>query len=224
MLKFSGPHYFQTLWCIWFMFCMMIDSVPKFYAIPSPPLYMTLRSRSRTYNFYVKVLRFKFLQCQLLCNLWWIWFMFCMVIDTGPKLVFLRCQFLQRIWWIWFMVIETCPKFYVVPSPPKWPLGQGHRLRIFMLDFYSVSFCKAFDGFYSYLAWIDIRFYNASERKSTISGELSCLATGLIIIGMNFDFCGFYRCVNSGESLTNWLKHEGLYVKFVSDLPEFTYR
>ena len=23
------------------------------------------------------------------------------------------------------------------------------------------------------------------------------------IIGMNFYFCGFYRCVNSGDSLTN---------------------
>ena len=37
-------------------------------------------------------------------------------------------------------------------------------------------------------------------------------------------FFVFYRCVNSGESLTNWIKHEGLYVKFVSDSPEFTHR
>ena len=37
-------------------------------------------------------------------------------------------------------------------------------------------------------------------------------------------FCGFYRCVNWGESLTNCVKPEGLYVKFVSDSPEFTHR
>ena len=36
-----------------------------------------------------------------------------------------------------------------------------------------------------------------------------------------FYFCGFYQCVNSGESLTNLVKPKasvkGLYVKFVSD-------
>ena len=37
-------------------------------------------------------------------------------------------------------------------------------------------------------------------------------------------FFGFYRCVNSGESLTNWIKPGGLYVEFVSDSPEFTHR
>ena len=37
-----------------------------------------------------------------------------------------------------------------------------------------------------------------------------------------FYFCGFYQCVNAGESLTNWVKPKGLYVKFVSDSPEFT--
>ena len=36
-------------------------------------------------------------------------------------------------------------------------------------------------------------------------------------------FFGFYQCVDSGESLTNWIKPRGLYVKFVSDSPEFTY-
>ena len=47
-LKFLGPHYFQTLWWIWFIFGMMIDTGPKFYSVPSPPPCMTLRSRSRT--------------------------------------------------------------------------------------------------------------------------------------------------------------------------------
>ena len=34
MLKFLGPHYFQTLRWIWFMFGTMIDTGPEFYAIP----------------------------------------------------------------------------------------------------------------------------------------------------------------------------------------------
>ena len=29
LLKFLGPHYFQTLWWIWFMFGTMIDTGPK---------------------------------------------------------------------------------------------------------------------------------------------------------------------------------------------------
>ena len=37
MLKFLGPHYFQTLWSIWFMFNMVIDIGPKFYTVQSPP-------------------------------------------------------------------------------------------------------------------------------------------------------------------------------------------
>ena len=33
----------------------MIETGPNFYGLPSPPLYLTLRSRSRTWNFYVKI-------------------------------------------------------------------------------------------------------------------------------------------------------------------------
>ena len=41
-----------------------------------------------------------------------------------------------------------------------------------------------------------------------------------------FYFCGFYWCVNSVESLTNWVKPKGFFgfTQFVSDLPEFTHR
>ena len=42
------------------MFGMMIDIGPKYYGVPSPSLYMTLRSRSRTFfmlKFYVKDFR-----------------------------------------------------------------------------------------------------------------------------------------------------------------------
>ena len=37
-LKFLGPHCFQTLWWIWFMFGMMIDTGPKSLhsTIPTP--------------------------------------------------------------------------------------------------------------------------------------------------------------------------------------------
>ena len=42
MLKFLGPHYFQTLRWIQFLFNTMIDTGPKFYAVLSAPMYMTL--------------------------------------------------------------------------------------------------------------------------------------------------------------------------------------
>ena len=42
MLKFLGPHCFQNLWCICFMFDMMIDADPKSYVVRSPTPYMTL--------------------------------------------------------------------------------------------------------------------------------------------------------------------------------------
>ena len=48
------------------------------------------------------------------------------------------------------MMIDTGPKIYVHPS--TLPKGPGERLRIFMLKFYNISFCKPFDGFDSYLA------------------------------------------------------------------------
>ena len=47
-LKFLGPHYFQTVWWIWFISGLMTDTGPKFYSVPSPPPCMTSRSRSRT--------------------------------------------------------------------------------------------------------------------------------------------------------------------------------
>ena len=42
---------------------------------------------------------------------------------------------------VWYMM-DIGPKLYGVPSPPLyiWPLGQGHRLRIFMLKFYVKGF------------------------------------------------------------------------------------
>ena len=34
MFKFLGPHYFQTLWWIWFVFGTMIGTGLKFYEVP----------------------------------------------------------------------------------------------------------------------------------------------------------------------------------------------
>ena len=48
------------------------------------------------------------------------------------------------------LMIETCTKFYVVSSPQYMIKVTG--MDFFMLDFYNVSFCKAFDGFHSCLA------------------------------------------------------------------------
>ena len=54
-LKLLGPHCFQPLWYICFMFDMMIDAGPKFYVVRSSTPYMTLRSRSRTSKFCIEV-------------------------------------------------------------------------------------------------------------------------------------------------------------------------
>ena len=55
-LKFLGPHCFQTLWYICFIFDMMIDAGPKFYVVRSPTPCMTLRSRSQTLLWFLTVL------------------------------------------------------------------------------------------------------------------------------------------------------------------------
>ena len=39
---------------------MVTDTGPKFYVVPSASHYKTLRLRSQTYDFYVKVLRLSF--------------------------------------------------------------------------------------------------------------------------------------------------------------------
>ena len=67
-----------------------------------------------------------------------------------------------------------------IPIPVHGLMVKVIDFEFFVLNFYSVSFCKAFDWFESCLVWMDIRFLNVLERKSVISGELSCPATGLI--------------------------------------------
>ena len=52
-----------------------------------------------------------------------------------------------------------------------------------------------------------------------------CLMLGQFLWGHSSRVCDIscYQCVNSGKSLTNWIKPKGLYVKFVSDSPKFTH-
>ena len=58
---FLRPHYFQILWCILFMFGMMIDSGPKFAAVPSPTplpdLKVKVTDRFFMFKFYIEVFR-----------------------------------------------------------------------------------------------------------------------------------------------------------------------
>ena len=71
--------------------------------------------------------------------------------------------FLQSLQWILFscgVTIEPCLKFYAVPSQSQCMTlkSRTQTLNFFVLNLYSVSYCKAFDWFESCLVWIDIRF------------------------------------------------------------------
>ena len=81
-VKFLGPHYFQTLWWIWFMFGMMMDTGPKFYTVPST---------TPIHDLKVKVTDLELL-CYLviskLCGIFF--FMFGMMIDASPNFYVVR--------------------------------------------------------------------------------------------------------------------------------------
>ena len=83
-LKFLGPHCFQTLSYICFVFDVMIDAGPKFYVVWSPTQYMTWRSTHRLRIFVLKFV-FKFLQFLFFVKPLMDLFMFGMVIETGQK-------------------------------------------------------------------------------------------------------------------------------------------
>ena len=52
--KFLGPRCFQTLWWIWFMFGVMIDTGPKIYTVPSPPPIHDLKVKATDLTFMLK--------------------------------------------------------------------------------------------------------------------------------------------------------------------------
>ena len=93
------------------MFGMMIDADPKFYVVRSPTAYMTL-SKFKVTDFLYWSFVFKFLQ-YLLC------------------LSFYNICFVKVLmdWFMFGMMIETGPEFYMVLFQTQYrPVGQGHRL------------------------------------------------------------------------------------------------
>ena len=82
---FLTAHILQTVQLIWLIFCSMIDIGPKAYLAIVPPIPLALSSRSRTEQFYVKVLHY-FLTAQIFQTIRWIWLIFCMMTDRGPKI------------------------------------------------------------------------------------------------------------------------------------------
>ena len=138
-LLFLNP----LMYMYWFMFGVIIDTGPKFYAVPSAPPYMTLRSRSGTLNFFLKVFRTSLfpnpVMYMYLVHVWYnndrYWSKF--LLSTIPPLYmtfklkvrnkvlhvrFCNVIFLHNLWWIWFMfcmVIDTGSKLYMVPSPSQ---------------------------------------------------------------------------------------------------------
>ena len=140
----------------------MTDIDQKFYAVPSPAPYVTLRSRSQTSNFYVKSFSLKFIGPHFFQTLWCIWFDDrCLIFAV---LVF--AKLLMDLIHVWHGDRNLSKILRgSISTPRTWPLGQGHRLRIFMFNFYSVRFWKAFDGFDSCFAWIDIDYKMLQKGK-----------------------------------------------------------
>ena len=76
------------------------------------------------------------------------------------------------------ILVDTSLKFHAVSSwPPKWPWGQGHELRNFMLKF----LVKVFKSLYLLMHWMDLvntlpglKFYVAP------SSLISCLHDGAL--------------------------------------------
>ena len=105
------------------MFGIVIETCPKFYMVPFPTLKVT-DSEFLYKSFVIKFYNFIF--------------------------------FLQILQWCFFscgVTIEPCLKFYAVPSQSQCMTlrSRSQTLIFFVLNLYSVSCCKAFDGFESCL-------------------------------------------------------------------------
>ena len=77
--------------------------------------------------------------------------------------------------------------FMQYPSQSQWMTlrSSSETLNFCLLNLYSVSCCKAFDWFELCLVWMDIRFKNASERKST--SQASCPVRRQVLF--QYDIC-----------------------------------
>ena len=107
------------------------------------------------------------------------------------------------LWWIWFifgMMIDTGPKFYSVPSPhPCMTLRSGHRLRTFMLKFYVKAFRTSLfpnPVVYLFHVWYDDRCWS-KILCSTIPNpvhDFKVQVTDLRIFVLKFVF-KFLQCL-----------------------------
>ena len=102
------------------MFGMMVDAGPKFYVVQSPTPYITLRSRSRTYNFFIAIFyNFSFF--------------------LKPSMDFIHLLRDDRA--LSKILRSTIP----IPIPIHGLKVKVTDFEFFVFNFYSVSFCKAFD-------------------------------------------------------------------------------
>ena len=95
---------------------------------------------------YVGVYSFRFSVCPFVCT-----FVRSFIHSSFRHMVkvfvlkFIRPHIVKTLWWISFifsMMVDIGLKFLSAPSPPRgWPLGQGHRLRIFIKKSQGQSFC-----------------------------------------------------------------------------------
>ena len=137
------------------------------------------------------------------------WFMFGMVIETGPKFYMvpfptqkvtdseflyksfvinvLQFQFfLQSLQWILFncgVMIEPCLKFYVVPSQSQCMTLRSSSKTLIFFCVKSLQ-CQLLQSLW--LIWIlfgmnGYKILKCFRKEKRISGELPCPATGLII-------------------------------------------
>ena len=96
----------------------MIDAGPKFYLVRSPTPYMTLRSRSRTSNFCIAIFyNFSFF--------------------AKPSMDFIHL-------WLDDRALSSILRS-TIPIPVHGLKVKVTDFEFFVLNFYSVSFCKAFD-------------------------------------------------------------------------------
>ena len=101
------------------MFCMVIETGPKFYMVPFPTQKVT-DSEFLYKSFVINVLQFQFFFAK-------------------PSMDFIHCG----------VTIEPRLKFYAVPSQSQCMTlrSRSQILNCFVLNLYSVSCCKAFDRF-----------------------------------------------------------------------------
>ena len=124
------PQDFQSNGWILFIYSMMVDIGPKFYAIFSQPTYMTSRSMSQNFclSFCIKVFWTIFFS-----NLFWSY----------------------TVWWK--NLVQSFTQY--LPHPPTWPHGQGHRLWVVIFKFCVKDFRTTLFPNH-WMDWVDLFIYS----------------------------------------------------------------